>query len=142
MLRRPNPLNHDHPKAERKGLFGRLLQTGVRRHLNIPPRRRDGGEHHGNRIAVRYDRQTSDPHACNKSVCCGVVWHPHRRRNLEVDHPRYDRYGLVGQLHNSQAPHLQQARKGRGWPRNQPAMSGLDMNPVIGHQPRKDQLTA
>ena len=59
----------------------------VCRHRGAPRRRRDGGEHHRNRIAVRCDRQTPDPHVCNKRVCRGVVWHPHRRRDIEVDHP-------------------------------------------------------
>src|SRR6266481_5128057 len=41
---------------------------------------------------------------------------------------------------NSKATHLQQSRKGGGRPRNQPVMSGLDMNAVIRYQARKDQL--
>src|SRR5882672_2581750 len=41
---------------------------------------------------------------------------------------------------NSKATHLQQSRKGGGRPRNQPVMSGLDMNAVIRHEARKDQL--
>jgi hypothetical protein len=91
---------------------------------------------------MRRDRKASNGYTCDNGLCGGAVGHSHGRPNIKVHYPGNNSNRLVLQPLDSKAAYLQKARKGGGRPRNQPAVSGLNMNAVVCHQARKAELAA
>ncbi len=103
---------------------------------------RDGRQHQGEGVARGCNRQPSNRHTGNIRLRSSGVRQPRRRRDVEIDHHRDNRHRLVLQLQNAKAAHLQKTCKGRRRPRNEPAVSGLELHAIVGDQTGKDQRAA
>ena len=102
----------------------------------------DGRQHQRKGIATGADRQPSNRDTGNIRLRLDSIGQPRRRRDVEIDHPRNNRHRLILQLLNSEAAYLQKTSQGCWRPCDQSAMNDFDMNAVIGHETRKDQLAA
>src|SRR5215475_7453052 len=60
----------------------------------------------------------------------------------KVDNAADHRDGLIRQLADAEATHLDQARERVGCARQQPSMAGLESNSVVGNETRKRQYPA
>jgi hypothetical protein len=159
--------NHDHPRAKRKGgISGGWLQNDVTKLLMLQSHRFcprnvvdtttgaltsgaltpgtacDSRQHQRKGIAAGADRQPSNGDTGNVRLRLGSIGQPRRRGDVEIDDRRNNRHRLVLQLLNSEAAYLQKTSQGWWRPCDQPAMNDFDMNAVIGHETRKDQLAA
>ena len=129
-----------------------MLQSHMCRRRNVaeaarggaltPGTARDGGKHQENGIATGCNRQPSKRYTGDFRLGRGRVGQERRRCDIEINHPRNKRHRFVLQSLDSEAAHLQKPREHGRRSCNQPVMSGLDMNAVVGHQTRKDQPAA
>ena len=110
--------------------------------VDMPGTAFDGCQHQGDGIAAGRNRQPRKRYAGDHGLRCGGIRDSRRRRCIEVNDPRNKRHRLILQLLNSKAAHFEKTGEG-GWrPRDEAVLNGLDMNTVVRHQTREDELPA
>jgi len=88
---------------------------------------------------VRCDSETRQVNARDSGEGGRRVGHPLYRR-ADIDHDRYNCDRLIRQAKHAESPHFNEASERRRRPRQQPAVSGFQVDAVVSHQTGEAQL--